>query len=70
MSYPVDNLFEEAGMFFLDWEHWRPKVIAALELVICLVHLPKQLWIMTFGVMPRAGCVTGNFSLSPQLAYP
>ena len=45
MSYLVDNLFEEAGMFFLDWEHWQAQrmalenqawqaeVIAALELV-------------------------------------
>jgi hypothetical protein len=33
MSYLVDNLFEEAGMFFLDWEHWQAEVIAALELV-------------------------------------
>jgi hypothetical protein len=33
MSYLVDNLFEEAAMFFLDWEHWQGEVIAALELV-------------------------------------
>ena len=33
MGYLVDNLFEEPGMFFLEWENTEADVIAALELV-------------------------------------
>ncbi len=33
MGYLVDNLFEDPGMFFLEWEHSEAEVIAALELV-------------------------------------